>query len=244
MTPFSSLLKHKRAKFFQTKWSLFWQKTWKMMSLPAGPSAILVLVFPKIIFREVISGSKLNAQRSGKFSDFLPHFGSQNSKSSTRGKGRIRGSPARHFRHLEGRKRVKLLSFFAVWRPFGGCGFVQKMGLFYKFWAFPRGKKPGGMRKIRQKGGCLRWDMSHFSSENFDFRVLSEWKRLQFHDQEASNRGVHGMAYELLSHNPTSGYFVYNFDTKSVKLGFKNWLKNPPFFPTSGHSAWTLRSPP
>ena len=24
------------------------------------------------------------------------------------------------------------------------------------------------------KGGCLRWDMSHFSSEIFDFRVLSE----------------------------------------------------------------------
>ena len=63
--------------------------------------------------REAISGSELNAQKSGKLADFLPHFGSQNSKSSTRGKGRIRGSPARHFRHLEGRKRVKLLSFFS-----------------------------------------------------------------------------------------------------------------------------------
>ena len=150
----------------------------------------------------------------------------------------------RHFRHLEGRKRVNFLSFFSEWRPFGGCGFVQKMRLFYKFWAFPRGQKPGGMRKIRQKGGCLRWDMSHFSSENFDFRVLSEWKRLQFHDQEASTRGVHGVAYELLSRNPKSGYFVYNFDTKSVKLGFKIWLKNPLIFPISGHSARTLRPPP
>ena len=161
--------------------------------------------------REVISGSELNAQRSGKFSDFLPHFGSQNSKSSTRGKGRVRGSPARHFRHLEGRKRVKLLSFFAVWRPFGGCGSVQKMGLFYKFWAFPRGKKLGEMKRICQKGGCLRWDMSHFSSENFDFRVLSEWKRLQFHDQEASNWRVRGVAYELLSRNSESSLPSKNF---------------------------------
>ena len=30
------------------------------------------------------------------------------------------------------------------------------------------------MRKIRQKGGCLRWDQdSHFFSENFDFRDFS-----------------------------------------------------------------------
>ena len=86
--------------------------------------------------------------------------------------------------------------------------------------------------------------MSHFSSENIDFRVLSESKRLQFHDQEASTRGVHGVAYELLSRNRKSGYFIYNFDTKSVKLGFKNSLKNPLIFPISGHSSRTLRSSP
>ena len=63
----------------------------------------------------------------------------------------------------------RLLTFFRrVWfRPENGI-FLQILDV------FPRGKKPGGMRKIRQKGGCLRWDMSHFSSENFDFRVLSE----------------------------------------------------------------------
>ena len=118
------------------------------------------------------------------------------------------------------------------------------MGILYKFWAFPREKKPGGIKKICQKGGCLRWDMSHFSSENFDFRVLSEWKRLQFHDQEASTRGIHGVAYELLSRNPKSGYFVYNFDKKSVKFGFKKSAKNPTIFPISGHSCRNLRSPP
>ena len=42
------------------------------------------------------------------------------------------------------------------------------------------------------------------------------------------------MAYELLSRNPKSGYFVLNFDTQSVKLGFKNWLKNAPILPISG----------
>ena len=47
-------------------------------------------------------------------------------------------------------------------------------------------------------------------------------------------RGVHGVAYELLSHDPKSGYFVYNFDTKSVRLGFKNWLKNASIFQISG----------
>ena len=197
-----------------------------------------------MLFREVVSGSGRSAPKSGKLADFVPHFRSQKSNSSTRRKGLIRSSAVRHFRHLEGRKRVKLLSFFSDWRPFIGWGFVQKMGFFHKFWAFPRGKKPGGMKKICQKGGCLRWDMSHFSSENFDFRVLSEWKRLQFHDQEASTWRVRGVACELLSHNPKSGYFVYNFDTKSVKLAFKNWLENRPIFPTSGHSCRNLRRPP
>ena len=42
------------------------------------------------------------------------------------------------------------------------------------------------------------------------------------------------MAYEWLSRNAKSGYFVLNFDTQSVKLGFKNWLKNAPIFPISG----------
>ena len=42
------------------------------------------------------------------------------------------------------------------------------------------------------------------------------------------------MAYEWLSRNAKSGYFVLNFDTQSVKLGFKNWLKKAPIFPISG----------
>ena len=88
--------------------------------------------------------------------------------------GRIRGSLARHFRHLEGRKDGKFCSFFSDVSPFDEVGFVLKMGLLHKFWAFPRGRKPEGIKKICQKGGCLEWDMSHFSSENFDFRVLSE----------------------------------------------------------------------
>ena len=48
-------------------------------------------------------------------------------------------------------------------------------------------------------------------------------------------RGVHGVAYELLSRNPKSGYFVFNFDTKnSVKLGYsKIDFKNPLIFPIS-----------
>ena len=67
----------------------------------------------------------------------------------------------------------RLMSFRRVWlspkknRRF----FYQNSG-----GVLPTGDKKTqrGMRKIRQKGGCLRWDMSHFSSENFDFRVLSE----------------------------------------------------------------------
>ena len=106
------------------------------------------------------------------------------------------------------------------------------------------GENPKESRKYAKKEVVWSGTWVIFSSENFDFRVLSEWKRLQFHDQEASTRGVHGVAYELLSRNPKSGYFVYNFDTKSVKLGFKTWLKNPLTFPISGHSARTLRSPP
>ena len=106
------------------------------------------LLFLRVVFfcavspREAISGSELNAQKSGKLANFLPHFGSQNSKSSTRGKGRIRGSRARHFRHLEGRKSEKFSSFFSDQSPFDEGGFVHKMRLLYKFWAFPPGKKP------------------------------------------------------------------------------------------------------
>ena len=73
-----------------------------------------------------------------------------------------------------GTKKGKIIVVFFRLTAFRRVWFRPKMGLFYKFWAFPRGKKPGGMRKIRQKGGCLRWDMSPFSSEIFDFRVLSE----------------------------------------------------------------------
>ena len=37
--------------------------------------------------REAVSGSKLSAQKSAKLADFLPHFGSQNSKSLVLGEG-------------------------------------------------------------------------------------------------------------------------------------------------------------
>ena len=174
------------------------------------------------------------AQNGDHWVDFSPLFRSQKSNSSIGGNGRVQGSPTEHFRHLEGPKKAEIILIFQIWRRFRWRGFVQKMGLFYKFWTFARRRKPGGMRKIRQKGGFLRWDMSHFSSGNFDFRALSEWKRLQFHGEKASTRRSHGVAYEWLSRNAKSGYFVLNFDTQSVKLGFKNWLKNAPIFPISG----------
>ena len=41
-------------------------------------------------------------------------------------------------------------------------------------------------------------------------------KRLQFHDQEASTRRVHGVAYELLSRNPKSGYFGVTPDFRVI----------------------------
>ena len=45
---------------------------------------------------------------------------------------------------------------------------------------------------------CGTW-VSFFHSKISNFHIFSPWKRLQFHDQEASTRGVHGVAYELLS---------------------------------------------
>ena len=57
--------------------------------------------------------------------------------------------------------------------------------------------------------------------------------------------GYTGWPMNLLSRSPKSGYFVFNFDTKSVKLGLKNWPKNPPIFPIPRlFSLDFLRSPP
>ena len=71
--------------------------------------------------------------------------------------------------------------------------------------------------------------MSHFSGEQLlDFRISF----LECEKGPAIPRpgnvytwGVHGVAYELLSRNLKSSYFLDNFDKKSVKLGFRNWLK-------------------
>ena len=80
--------------------------------------------------------------------------------------------------------------------------------------------------------------MSHFSCEIFDFRVLSEEKGCNSATRKSPLGGYIGVAYELLSRNSKVA-LLYN--TKSVKLGFENWLENPLIFPISGHSARTLR---
>ena len=74
-----------------------------------------------------------------------------------------------------GTKKGKILVVFFGLTSFRWVWFRPENGTFLQILdVFPRGKKPEGMKKICQKGGCLRWDMSHLSSENFDFRVLSE----------------------------------------------------------------------
>ena len=125
--------------------------------------------------REVISGSELNSLEIGKMRWIFSHIlGLRTANPRPGARAESRALSPDYFRHLEGRKGEKFCSFFSDWSPFDEVDFVLKMGVLHKFWAFPRGRKPEGIKKIFQKGGCLECDMSHFSSENFDFRVLSE----------------------------------------------------------------------
>ena len=114
-------------------------------------------------------------------------------------------------------EKVKISRHFVRSESFRRGRFRPQNGTFAQILdVFPRGRKPEGIKKICQKGGCLEWDMSHFSSENFDFRVLSEWKRLQFHDQEMSTLG---------------GYTGWPMNccpaTQKVAILYKNWTQNP-----------------
>ena len=105
---------------------------------------------------------------------------SQNSKSLTRSKGRIRGSVTRHFRRLEGRKRVKLLSFFSNMTSFQRVWFRPKNGTFLpKFWTCSHGRQKNPERNEENTPKRRLSEMGHesFFLRKFRFSCPSRVKK-------------------------------------------------------------------
>ena len=134
-----------------------------------------------------------------------------------------------------GTKKGKILVVFFGLTSFRRVWFRPENGTFLQILGVPTGKKTRRNEENMSKRRLSEVGHESFFLRKFRFSCPFGVKKAAIpRPGNVYTRGVHGVAYELLSRNPKSGYFVYNFDTKSVKLGFKNWLKNPPIFPISG----------
>ena len=126
-----------------------------------------------------------------------------------------------------------MLSFFRL-ESFRRGRFRPQSETFAQILGVPTGEKTGRNEENTPKRRLSEVVHESFFLRKFRFSCPFGVKKAAIpRPGNVYTRGIHGVAYELLSRNPKSGYFVYNFDTKSVKLGFKNWPKNPPIFPIS-----------